>query len=86
MELPLHKKETVPFVKQEIGKSYLLLKDGYHELITEKECNFIVTYKAAPYYKELFWETTAKTDIEAISLFHKTHDCNTHEIISVNKD
>jgi hypothetical protein len=45
---------------------------------------FIVTYKNDGFEKELFWETSAKTDVDAVDLFWKTHDVMC-ELVSVNE-
>lgn len=45
---------------------------------------FIITYKNYGIEKELFWETTAKSDVDAVDLFWKTHDVMC-ELVSVNE-
>ena len=35
---------------------------------------FIITYKNEDFDKELFWETIAKSDVDAVDMFWKTHD------------
>ncbi|MDP2684495.1 MAG: hypothetical protein Q8P20_05585 [bacterium] len=45
---------------------------------------FIVTYKNDGFEKELYWETSAKTDVDAVDLFWKTHDVMC-ELVSVNE-
>ena len=45
---------------------------------------FIITYKNDGFEKELFWETTAKSDVDAVDLFWKTHDVMC-ELVSVNE-
>ena len=45
---------------------------------------FIISYKNDGFNKELFWETTAKTDVDAVDIFWKTHDVMC-ELISVKK-
>lgn len=45
---------------------------------------FIITYKNDGFEKELFWETVAKSDVDAVDLFWKTHDVMC-ELVSVNE-
>lgn len=45
---------------------------------------FIITYRNDGFDKELFWETTAKSDVDAVDLFWKTHDVMC-ELVSVNE-
>jgi len=45
---------------------------------------FIITYKNDGFEKQLFWETNAKNNVDAVDLFWKTHDVMC-EIISVNE-
>jgi hypothetical protein len=53
---------TINQAQKELLKLYGLMK------------TFIITYKLEDSVKELFWETKAKTDFEAVDLFWKTHD------------
>ena len=45
---------------------------------------FIVTYKNDGFDKELFWETIAKSDVDSVDLFWKTHDVMC-ELVCVNE-
>jgi hypothetical protein len=45
---------------------------------------FVITYKNDGYDKDLFWETMAKSDDDAVDLFWKTHDVMC-ELVSVNE-
>lgn len=45
---------------------------------------FLITYKNDGFEKQLFWETTAKTNVDAVDIFWKTHDVLC-KIISVNE-
>jgi len=45
---------------------------------------FVITYKNDGFEKELFWETTAKSDVDAVDMFWKTHDVMC-ELVSVNE-
>ena len=77
-------------------KIYDIVFSAQYEGLTTKEATdqllvlfgvmprFIVTYKNDGFEKELFWETSAKTDVDAVDLFWKTHDVMC-ELVSVNE-
>ena len=64
----------------------MLMNEVLDEALTTPDVmpRFIINYKNDGFDKELFWETTAKTDVDAVDIFWKTHDVMC-EILSVKE-